>query len=194
MVLKGHLFDELVEKYLNGGNIDLESIKSINSWFSFPSWLTFLIGAVAHYYFYSKIMKKTELNPSDELKLIRNDKYKDIKRPEKLARNGLLPATSDDFRKWMKYITEMCVDYYDHPDVYDVRADVKPGFLFNKMPKTAPENPDSIENLIREIYADIIPNVRLLKVILWIYLKLFSDTSLATSSSSCILYFRSIAT
>ena len=33
---------------------------------------------------------------------------------------GNVPFTADEFRRWMKIVTEFMIEYYEHPEVYQV--------------------------------------------------------------------------
>uniref|UniRef100_A0AC34R2I8 Tyrosine decarboxylase n=1 Tax=Panagrolaimus sp. JU765 TaxID=591449 RepID=A0AC34R2I8_9BILA len=161
-IFKGMIFDVLEDDFLS--KLDLETYKSLAGsrfwkWLQIPTWLAIVLGAVGFYYAENALsnLEVKKVSSATELFLIRTDKkYRDKPRLPQ-SRNKTVPITPDDFRRWMRLITEVIVDYSDHPDVYDVTPNVKPGFLIQKMPGTAPENPGTIEGVIRDVYELILP-------------------------------------
>lgn len=134
------------------------------NWIQIPNWFALILGAIGFYYFEKYIwnFKVSKVSSKTELFMIRTDKkYRDKPRLPQ-SRNKTVPISPDDFRRWMRLITEVIVDYSDYPDVYDVTPNVKPGFLIQKLSATAPDNPGTIEDVIRDLYGLILPGVSFL--------------------------------
>ena len=60
------------------------------------------------------------------------------------------------FRKWMMYAANWAADYRDNLRRYPVRPNITPGSLANKLAKSPPETPDTMEDIVADFEA-IVP-------------------------------------
>ncbi|KAJ0113378.1 hypothetical protein Patl1_02141 [Pistacia atlantica] len=56
-------------------------------------------------------------------------------------------------------MVDFIADYYQNIESYPVLSQVQPGYLRERLPKTAPYRPESFETIIKDIQKDIIPGM-----------------------------------
>ncbi|KAJ0054592.1 hypothetical protein Pint_02140 [Pistacia integerrima] len=56
-------------------------------------------------------------------------------------------------------MVDFIADYYQNIESYPVLSEVQPGYLRERLPKTAPYRPESFETIIKDIQKDIIPGM-----------------------------------
>ena len=66
---------------------------------------------------------------------------------------------SDQFREIGKQMIDYCADYMDNIRSRPVRGDVKPGYVQRLVPDNAPSEPESFENVIKDIEPIIMPGM-----------------------------------
>ncbi|VDM56170.1 unnamed protein product [Angiostrongylus costaricensis] len=67
------------------------------------------------------------------------------------------PVTSTEFELYLNLLARFVVQYYDDPTIYDVTPDVKHGFLYNKLPKNCPQNPDAFNAIFDDFKNQVVP-------------------------------------
>ncbi|KJH40065.1 hypothetical protein DICVIV_14020 [Dictyocaulus viviparus] len=71
------------------------------------------------------------------------------------------PVTSAEFESYLNSLACFAIEYYDNPTAYNVTPDVKPGFLYNKMPKNCPQNPEPFKTILDDLKNQIVSGVRI---------------------------------
>ncbi|XP_076886311.1 tyrosine decarboxylase-like [Bidens hawaiensis] len=71
----------------------------------------------------------------------------------------LNPLDPDEFRKQAHTVVDFIADYYSNIEKYPVCSQVKPGFLTETMPKSAPLHPEPIETILQDVQKHIIPGI-----------------------------------
>ncbi|KJH40446.1 hypothetical protein DICVIV_13597, partial [Dictyocaulus viviparus] len=66
------------------------------------------------------------------------------------------PVTSAEFESYLDSLACFAIEYYDNPTAYNVTPDVKPGFLYNKMPKNCPQNPEPFKTILDDLKNQIV--------------------------------------
>ncbi|KAJ6757457.1 hypothetical protein OIU74_026670 [Salix koriyanagi] len=56
-------------------------------------------------------------------------------------------------------VIDFIADYYKNIENYPVQSQVKPGYLLTKLPDTAPYCPESLEDVLKDVTASIIPGL-----------------------------------
>ncbi|WOG94127.1 hypothetical protein DCAR_0313420 [Daucus carota subsp. sativus] len=69
------------------------------------------------------------------------------------------PLNLDFFSSESNKVIEFITAYYKNVEKYPVRSQVEPGFLLNMYPKKAPSQPVSLDTILQELEADIIPGM-----------------------------------
>ncbi|KAJ2611186.1 hypothetical protein H4S08_003271 [Coemansia sp. RSA 1365] len=64
-----------------------------------------------------------------------------------------------EFRKRGKEAVDAIADYYENLDNMPPMSEVKPGYLYGLMPHEAPENPESFDNIQKDIMSNIMPGI-----------------------------------
>lgn len=67
--------------------------------------------------------------------------------------------TPDEFRKHAHAIVEWMAAYMENIEKYPVKASVKPGEIFGRLPAAPPENPESFEKIISDFEEIIMPGI-----------------------------------
>nr|WMX25289.1 aromatic amino acid decarboxylase TyDC2 [Lophophora williamsii] len=81
----------------------------------------------------------------------------DIKHePSTLTFNPLDP---EEFRRQGYKVIDFLTEYYKSIEKYPVRSQVEPGYLQKRLPKLAPDDPESIETILKDIHNHIIPGI-----------------------------------
>uniref|UniRef100_A0AC35FGN9 Uncharacterized protein n=1 Tax=Panagrolaimus sp. PS1159 TaxID=55785 RepID=A0AC35FGN9_9BILA len=139
------------------------SILDVNGWFEqIPAWFFILLGVGLTLFVQKKLLYRKVLSESaaasQALELLRNDPTR-IAKFKKYTGEKNVPFTGDEFRRWMKLVTEFTIDYYEHPEVYNVTTLEKPGFIYKKMPTEPPFEPEPFDNVMRDMYSIIMPGL-----------------------------------
>lgn len=69
------------------------------------------------------------------------------------------PLNPEEFRRRAHEMVDFIADYYQNIESYPVLSQVQPGYLVQRLPKTAPYQPESFETIIKDIRKDIIPGM-----------------------------------
>lgn len=67
--------------------------------------------------------------------------------------------TTDEFRRYAHKLADWMAGYMENVEKYPVKSTVKPGEIFNKLPDVPPEQPESFDNIIRDIEEIIMPGI-----------------------------------
>lgn len=65
----------------------------------------------------------------------------------------------EEFRKYAYEFIDWIVDYYKNIENYPVKSKVKPKEIFNKLPDSPPENPESIDTIFKDFQNIILPGI-----------------------------------
>ncbi|XP_078163182.1 pyridoxal phosphate (PLP)-dependent transferases superfamily protein [Carex rostrata] len=71
----------------------------------------------------------------------------------------LNPLDPEEFRRQGHMIIDFLADYYHEVDKYPVRSQVEPGYLRKCVPESAPNQPESIETILKDIQSHIVPGI-----------------------------------
>ncbi|KAI7834231.1 pyridoxal phosphate-dependent transferase [Kickxella alabastrina] len=66
---------------------------------------------------------------------------------------------ASEFRKRGKEVIDAIADYYENLDQVPPMAAVKPGYLYKLMPHEAPEDPESFDDIQKDIQTKIMPGI-----------------------------------
>uniref|UniRef100_A0A914YK81 Uncharacterized protein n=1 Tax=Panagrolaimus superbus TaxID=310955 RepID=A0A914YK81_9BILA len=127
-----------------------------------PHWFLVIFGIGATLFIQRTLLFESTVSDSTvsirDLETLRNDPQR-FSKFKKYTGEKNVPFTADEFRRWMKLVTEFTVDYYEHPEVYNVITSEKPGFVYKKLPAEAPYEPEPFDNVIRDLYQIIMPGL-----------------------------------
>uniref|UniRef100_A0A914PKD2 Uncharacterized protein n=1 Tax=Panagrolaimus davidi TaxID=227884 RepID=A0A914PKD2_9BILA len=134
------------------------SIVDINEWFKqLPAWFFILFGVGLTIVVQKKLLfQKRTLSESDaaaQALEIRRNYPSRISKSKKYTGEKNVPFTADEFRRWMKLVTELTIVYHDHPEIYDVTTSEKPGFLYKKLPTEPSFEPETFDNVMKDLYS-----------------------------------------
>ena len=65
----------------------------------------------------------------------------------------------DELERYNRDVTELIADYWRKLDTLPPLCDKEPGFLLDRLPQDAPENPDCWEDVLADIKDLIVPGV-----------------------------------
>nr|GMD93292.1 tyrosine decarboxylase 1-like [Ipomoea batatas]GMD93294.1 tyrosine decarboxylase 1-like [Ipomoea batatas] len=65
----------------------------------------------------------------------------------------------EDFRRQGHMVVDFLADYFHNVGKYPVRSQVEPGYLRKTLPEAAPNTPEPLENILRDVYKDILPGI-----------------------------------
>jgi aromatic-L-amino-acid decarboxylase len=65
----------------------------------------------------------------------------------------------DEFRKQGKQMIDWIADYYENLEKYPVLSQVKPGDIKNQLPLVAPENGETVEQVMSDVNSIIMPGI-----------------------------------
>ncbi|KAK2972616.1 hypothetical protein RJ640_015416 [Escallonia rubra] len=71
----------------------------------------------------------------------------------------LNPLDHEEFRRQGHMMIDFIADYYQNIEIYPVRSQVKPGYLRERLPESAPVNPEPLEIILKDVQKDIIPGI-----------------------------------
>ncbi|OVA00184.1 Pyridoxal phosphate-dependent decarboxylase [Macleaya cordata] len=66
---------------------------------------------------------------------------------------------SEEFKRQGYMVIDFIADYYRNIEKYPVRSQADPGYLSERLPESAPNNPEPIEAILQDIQNDIIPGL-----------------------------------
>uniref|UniRef100_A0A7E4ZZ90 ANK_REP_REGION domain-containing protein n=1 Tax=Panagrellus redivivus TaxID=6233 RepID=A0A7E4ZZ90_PANRE len=175
-VLKNAFHDILLDDFLNGGDVYADSITGTSRGFfsailpfSFSTLFNILLGGAIAYLIQTYVLVQqlpggaVPVSASDAAVIQELESFKpaELRAKKKKTPTGAknVPHSADQFRHWMKLVTEFCIDYMNHPEVYDVVTGFKPGFLYKSFPKEAPQKAEPFENIMRDLYTKIMPGM-----------------------------------
>ncbi|KAK9088460.1 hypothetical protein Scep_027542 [Stephania cephalantha] len=69
------------------------------------------------------------------------------------------PLDPEEFRRQGHMIIDFLADYYRDVEKYPVRSQVEPGYLKKLLPESAPNNPEPIETILRDVESVIVPGI-----------------------------------
>ena len=67
--------------------------------------------------------------------------------------------TPDEFRRHAHELVEWMAGYMENVEKYPVKSAVKPGEIFNRLPDTPPEYPESFSSFMKDIEETIMPGI-----------------------------------
>ncbi|XP_031104508.1 tyrosine decarboxylase 2-like, partial [Ipomoea triloba] len=65
----------------------------------------------------------------------------------------------EEFRRQGHMVVDFLADYFHNVGKYPVRSQVEPGYLRKTLPEAAPNTPEPLENILRDVYKDILPGI-----------------------------------
>ncbi|KAK2981136.1 hypothetical protein RJ640_024839 [Escallonia rubra] len=71
----------------------------------------------------------------------------------------LNPLDHEEFRRQGHMVIDFLADYYQNIETYPVRSQVEPGYLQERLPQSAPLNPEPIETILKDVQKHIIPGI-----------------------------------
>nr|QLI49059.1 tyrosine/DOPA decarboxylase [Gloriosa superba] len=71
----------------------------------------------------------------------------------------LNPLDPEEFRRQGHMVIDFLADYYHNVGDYPVRSQVEPGYLHKRLPSFPPDHPEPIEDILRDVTADIVPGI-----------------------------------
>ncbi|CAA2989304.1 tyrosine DOPA decarboxylase 1-like [Olea europaea subsp. europaea] len=75
----------------------------------------------------------------------------------KLENETIKPLDPEEFRKQGHMVIDFLADYYKNIEKYPVRSQVQPGYLRQRLPESAPCEPEPLEEILGDVQKDIIP-------------------------------------
>jgi aromatic-L-amino-acid decarboxylase len=82
-----------------------------------------------------------------------------LARIDQAQRTGVGDMPAIELRAALHEMADIVADYLGHVEEYAVLPQVRPGDLGDRLAGPPPEDPEPLENIIRDLRADIIPNV-----------------------------------
>lgn len=73
--------------------------------------------------------------------------------------DGFQPLDPEEFRKQAHITVDFIADYYKNIESYPVLSQVEPGFLWTRLPASAPYDPEPLEEILKDVHKDIIPGM-----------------------------------
>jgi aromatic-L-amino-acid decarboxylase len=67
--------------------------------------------------------------------------------------------SGDEFRRFGRAMIDWIADYHENIESFSVLSKVEPGFIRSMLPETAPQNPESMEDIMNDINRIIIPGI-----------------------------------
>lgn len=65
----------------------------------------------------------------------------------------------EEFRKQGHMVIDFLADYYKNVEKYPVRSQVEPGYLRQRLPESAPYEPEPLEEILKDVHTDIVPGI-----------------------------------
>ncbi|CAI0385951.1 unnamed protein product [Linum tenue] len=72
---------------------------------------------------------------------------------------GLKPMDSEQLREYGHQMVDFIADYYKNIENYPVLSQVEPGYLRRLLPDAAPNQPESLQNVLDDVQSKILPGV-----------------------------------
>ncbi|KAF5482503.1 hypothetical protein F2P56_003067 [Juglans regia] len=72
---------------------------------------------------------------------------------------GLRPMDADQLREHAHKMVDFIADYYKNIENFPVLSQVEPGYLSRMLPDSAPNHPESLEDIFNDISSKILPGV-----------------------------------
>ncbi|KAG6384555.1 hypothetical protein SASPL_155624 [Salvia splendens] len=79
--------------------------------------------------------------------------------PETGFPTSIKPFEPEEFRRHAHLVIDFIVDYYKNIENYPVRSQVEPGYLWKRVPDSAPNGPEPMEDILRDVRNDIVPGL-----------------------------------
>ncbi|RZC72395.1 hypothetical protein C5167_035556 [Papaver somniferum] len=73
--------------------------------------------------------------------------------------NCLKPMDAEQLRENAHKMVDFIADYYKNLETFPVLSQVEPGYLSKLLPDSAPNHPESLENVLADVQSKIIPGV-----------------------------------
>lgn len=80
-------------------------------------------------------------------------------KPENGFNSTIKPLDPEEFRKQGHVVIDFLADYYKNVEKYPVRSQVEPGYLRKRLPESAPDDPEPIEEILQDVQKDIVPGI-----------------------------------
>ncbi|XP_075649094.1 phenylacetaldehyde synthase-like isoform X2 [Castanea sativa] len=71
----------------------------------------------------------------------------------------LKPMDAEQFREHAHKMVDFIADYYKTIENFPVLSQVQPGYLHNMLPDSAPNHPESLDDIFNDVQAKILPGV-----------------------------------
>lgn len=71
----------------------------------------------------------------------------------------LNPLDLEEFKRQGHMTLHFLADYYKNIENYPVRSQVEPGYLFSRLPDSAPLHPEHVKTIIKDVEYHIIPGI-----------------------------------
>ncbi|XP_056851042.1 phenylacetaldehyde synthase isoform X1 [Raphanus sativus] len=75
------------------------------------------------------------------------------------SRNVLKPMDSEQLREYGHRMVDFIADYYKTIESFPVLSQVQPGYLHNILPDSAPDHPETVEQVLDDVKTKILPGV-----------------------------------
>ncbi|KAK8507560.1 hypothetical protein V6N11_074023 [Hibiscus sabdariffa] len=75
------------------------------------------------------------------------------------SKKTFLPLDPVSFTEESKTVIDFIADYYENIEKYPVQSTVEPGYLSARLPDSAPYNPESLEEILKDVNDCIIPGL-----------------------------------
>ncbi|KAH7690926.1 Tyrosine decarboxylase protein [Dioscorea alata] len=76
-----------------------------------------------------------------------------------MENSTLKPMNSEQLREYGHQMVDFIADYYKTIESFPVRSQVKPGYLKELLPDSAPKRPESLQDVLNDVRQKIIPGV-----------------------------------
>ncbi|KAL2474973.1 Tyrosine decarboxylase 1 [Abeliophyllum distichum] len=78
---------------------------------------------------------------------------------QKHENETIKPLDPEEFRKQGHMVIDFLADYYKNVEKYPVRSQVEPGYLRERLPESAPYDPEPLEEILQDVQKDIVPGI-----------------------------------
>ncbi|KAJ0254154.1 hypothetical protein HA466_0106980 [Hirschfeldia incana] len=75
------------------------------------------------------------------------------------SNNALKPMDSEQLREYGHQLVDFIADYYKTIETFPVLSQVQPGYLHNLLPDSAPDQPETLEQVLDDVKEKILPGV-----------------------------------
>ncbi|KAL0702967.1 hypothetical protein Bca4012_059089 [Brassica carinata] len=82
-----------------------------------------------------------------------------LKNSENGSSNALKPMDSEQLREYGHRMVDFIADYYKAIETFPVLSQVQPGYLHNLLPESAPDHPETVQQVLDDVKAKILPGV-----------------------------------